>query len=216
MELFSEVMAKLLGVAGSGTRQGAQVNEEEASLDTLTPDKDPKQDGRVQWLISEIGGRHALGHRDEDMRRKTFGRGRESGYRTVQLEEEDVADLPADAKDPHDEKDNHRVWLGLLTAAESEFEPNDHVLLLLDVMANDPEISDGFSSEWPITQIADALNLRHSTSVWDHRKVENAKKRLGNWIGRLKRDDGLDLTDLMALFAQHARLRERDNVTSPE
>ncbi|MBZ0147946.1 MAG: hypothetical protein K8F62_10455 [Pseudorhodoplanes sp.] len=209
LELFSEVMAKLLGVAGSGTGRSAQDDDgEEDDLGNLAADKDPRRDERVQWLISEIRGRHALAHRNEDMRRRLYGRWREGGYRMDQLAEEHVTDLAADTEDPHDEKDNRRAWLGLLAAAGSEFEPTEDVSLLLNVMANDPEIQAEFGTEWPVTKIVAALNQRGSKPLWNDDRVENAKKRLKNWIGRLKREHGLDATDLVGLFAKHARIRE--------
>jgi hypothetical protein len=89
--------------------------------------------------------------------------------------------------------------------AESEFRPDEDVSILLSLMAHDPEIQAGFGSEWPIRKIVDALNQRHPNPTWNDDRVDNAKKRLRNWIGRMKRDHGLDSTDLMNLFAQKAR-----------
>src|SRR4051812_2005056 len=60
--LFSEVMAKLLG-AGVATE-----TEEDGTptLSPMLPHDDPKHDGRVAWLRSQIGGRLGLGHRQEE------------------------------------------------------------------------------------------------------------------------------------------------------
>jgi hypothetical protein len=84
------------------------------------------------------------------------------------------------------------------------------VLLLLDLMAHDPEVQSGFGAEWPVSQIVSALNLKHSIPLWNDDRVENAKKRLKNWIVRLKRIHGLDAGDLMDLFAR----RDREEATS--
>jgi hypothetical protein len=207
LELFSEVMAKLLGATAAGdSRDGA------AEGDTPTPDwtvdNDPKRDGRVTWLIAEIGGRQALGHRHEDIRRRLYGRWKEGGYKVDQLADEHVADLAVDPIDPLEDEDNRRAWRGLLAAAKTEFEPTEDVSVLLDLLASDPEIQAGFGSEWPVRQIVDTLNGRKPARPWNDDRVDNAKKRLKGWIGRIRRKYEIDPEDLMHLFAQYARKQE--------
>jgi len=65
-----------------------------------------------------------------------------------------------------------------------------------------------FGSGWPVRTIVEALNRRHPAPAWDDDRVENAKKRLKNWIVRMKREQSLDSIDLMSLFVRVARERE--------
>ena len=105
LELLSEVMAKLLGVASlspdtEGDANESFIDEEEVEakerhagetvgtsfeLPRNWDEADPKRDERVTWLIEQIGGPRALAHRYEDMRRLRWGRWRPSGYRNVQI-----------------------------------------------------------------------------------------------------------------------------------
>jgi hypothetical protein len=205
LELFSEVMAKLLGVAGSGdgTKNGYEERKHDWAINN-----DPKRDGRVAWLISEIGGGQALAHRHEDIRRKLYGRWREGSYRTEQLAEEHLVDLAVGPIDPHEDEDNRRALRGLLAAAKSEFEPNEDVSVLLDLLASDTEIQTAFASEWPVRQIVDTLNRGNPVRLWNDDRVENAKKRLKGWIGRIRRKYNVEQFDLVDLFAQYARKQE--------
>jgi hypothetical protein len=250
--LFSEVMAKFLGVAslhGSDepaceTDQATASRElreqpdasEAAATDVEDPqppptvvavdDEDPTRDGRVAWLIQEIGSRRAIAHRYEDMRRQRWGRWQGSGYRTMQISaligpsaESDAADevlarhvdgsyvLQAEPGDPHDAEDIRRVWRGLLALAKREFEPDEDVSLLLQLLARDTDIQASFGSEWPIARIVAALNEHHPQPHWNDERVDNAKKRLRNWIGRMKRDHGLDATELKDVLARYGRER---------
>jgi hypothetical protein len=259
LELFSEIMAKLLGAtsrrAQHGTRPPSLNSDDEKTESPLddrdeddefpeAPDAlptnwvidnaDPKKDGRVAWLIEEIGGRRAMSHRLEDMRRRRWGRWQESGYREVQISAlqlgttADAADegetlgrladpshsLQDEPEDPHHDRDRRRVWTGLLALAEAQFKTNDDVSVLLRLLAYDGEVQAAFGSEWPIRQIVHALNAAYPNPVWNDDRVDNAKKRLRNWIARIKRDQGLDATDLMALFARYARERENRAVAS--
>jgi len=75
----------------------------------------------------------------------------------------------------------------------------------LQVLAHDPEVQAGFGVEWPVRKITEALNIIYPVPPWNDDRVENAKKRLRNWIGGIKRDHGLDQTDLLALFARYGR-----------
>ena len=112
-------------------------------------------------------------------------------------------------EDPQYGEEIRRAWLGLLTAAERQFAPTDDVSFLLQLLAHDSEIQVGFGSEWPISMIVDALNARHPSPPWTDDRVDNAKRRLRNWIARIKRDQGLDAIDLKSLFVRIARERER-------
>lgn len=207
LELFSEVMAKLLGASASGEGQHADAMDEGPKPD-WTAHTDPKLDGRVAWLVSEIGGRQALGHRHEDIRRRLYGRWREGSYRVDQLAEEHTVDLAVDPIDPHEDEDNRRAWRGLLAAAKSQFEPNEDVTVLLDLLASDLEIQAAFGSEWPVRQIVDTLNQRKPARLWNDDRVDNAKKRLKGWIGRMRQTYQVEAADLMHIFAQHARRQE--------
>jgi hypothetical protein len=192
-ELFSEVMAKLLmgGTAVEATQRW-ETND------------DPKRDGRVGWLIETVGGSQALSHRHEDIRRRQYGgKWKEDGYRQVQLEQHHVDALSVDADDPLHDEDVRRIWRGLLAAAKSDFKSNDDVSILLDLLAHDSDVQAEFGSEWPVSKIVGELNQRHRGSIWNDDRVDNAKKRLKNWIGRMKRDLGLDSADLMDLLALH-------------
>ena len=71
-ELLSEVWAKLLGVVAVRSK-----NEPAGipSLDGLTTNEyEPGLDGRVVWLLEEIGGLQAIAHRHEDILRRRHGR----------------------------------------------------------------------------------------------------------------------------------------------
>ncbi len=233
-ELLSEVMAKLLGVgSSSGAESDAQRADQIARVldDEQLPSAasfqtnadDPEKDERVHWLIQEVGGRRALKHRFEDMRRRRWGRAQGLGYRMVQISalsnagpeadrDEDILAqqeqrdcLQEDHEDPHHDKDVRRAWTGMLAAASHRFKPHEDVRKLLDLLARDPDVQAGFGAEWPVRKIADALNIVDPDPPWNDDRIENAKKRLRNWIGGIKRDYGLDQTDLMALFARYGR-----------
>ena len=208
LELVSEVMAKLLGASPAAGDAGADDVGHPAVPREWLIDKDPQRDSRVGWLIAEVGGRQALGHRNEDMRRRLYGRWREGGYRTEQLDEPHVTTLAVEPDDPHDEEDNRRAWRGLLVAAKKEFKASDDVTALLDVLANDAEIQSSFGSEWPVRKIADALNRRKPARTWNDERVDNAKKRLRTWIGRIRREYQIEPGDLMNVFAGIARRAE--------
>lgn len=248
-ELFSEVIAKLLGVmsvAGSEEADEAATGKPHADkglIDEPVPEHesdpdeavstawtidhdDPKKDSRVSWLLGEVGGRRALTHRYEDIRRQRWGRWNVNSYRAVQIASlrasEDSADdeevlaphadgsysLHVNPEEPHHGEDIKRAWEGLVTMVEQQFTVHADVSRLVAVLAQEAEIQLAFGSEWPIRQIVQALNARHPVPPWSDDRVENAKKRLKQWIGRLARDHGLDTIDLMALFARSARERE--------
>jgi len=212
LELFSEVMAKLLGAGSSGNLMASNKDTGAIERDWRV-DHDPSRDGRVSWLVSEIGGRQALAHRNEDIRRRLYGRWRKGGYTVEQLAEGHVADLAVEPEEPYEDEDNRKIWRGLLAAAKLEFGPNEDVSIVLDLLANDSEIQSAFGSEWPIRMIADTLNQRSPHRLWTDERVDNAKKRLRTWLGRLRREYRIDSADLMDLLARYARRQqEAENV----
>lgn len=212
-ELVSEIRQKLLGtVSLNDAPESPPVPSAEWSIDLRAPERD----GRVVWLIEQIGGLDALSHRHEDILRQRFGRSSpERGRRIVQP---GIEDGPSDigSSEPEEgrgliETDAQRVWRGLLITAGLEFQPADDVRMLLRVMADDPDILDSSSGEqWPIKMMVGLLNLRFSPPPWTDRRVDNAKRRLVNWIGRLMRKNALDAVDLEAVFARVARQDERN------
>lgn len=203
-ELFSEVMAKLLGITRVDWSAGERVDGEIAFA--AAAHEDPNRDGRVEWLLSEIGGMLGLKHRKQDIWRwLTGGKPGEGGTRFTQLEPKHVETWGEDAVEPHHVDDVRLAWLGLLELAKSVFQPEEDAAILLRLIATDSEIRDAFSDRWPIGAIMTALNRSHPSRPWTDDRVENAKRRLMNWIGRLGGGNGLDQTDAMALLARHAR-----------
>lgn len=202
LELVSEVMAKLAGASTFSAERTDVQGKGDEPPHACTISDDPGRDGRVVWLIGEVGGSNALRHRQEDIRRRLHGRWREGGYRTAQLGEEHVADLAVDPEDPHRDQDSRKIWQGVLAAAASHFRPEEDVSVLLDLLAHDDQIQSAFGAEWPVSHIVVALNQKHPHPPWTDDRVDNAKRRLRNWIGRIRRDHGLDSTGLMDLFAR--------------
>jgi hypothetical protein len=77
-------------------------------------------------------------------------------------------------------------------------------------------LQDAPGGQWPIMDIVSRLNIRFPPPAWTSDRVDNAKRRLMNWIKRLKRKNGLDDVDLEALFARVAREQERGSPTAPK
>lgn len=204
--LLSEVWGKLLG--------GVALDESERKWEgALTiADPEPTKDGRVTWLLNEIGGAQALGHRCSDIARTKYGRGPGGkGPRFVQMPDrhEIIHDGDDDSARTFAATDSVHVWRGLQLTASAQFEAADDVTLLLNVLADDPALlEDSANGRWPMNEIAVQLNRRIPLSSWNATRVENAKRRLQNWIVRLQRQNGLDRTDLEALFARVARKGE--------
>ena len=74
------------------------------------------------------------------------------------------------------------------------------------MLAKVPGVLDGSDgSRWPVGRLVTILNADFSPPPWSVDRVENAKKRLLNWVQRLMRQNGLDATDLEAVFARVAR-----------
>jgi hypothetical protein len=214
-ELLSEVWLKLLGtVSLDETEEFTGAAAREWTVDPQAPERD----GRVVWLVEEIGGAGAIAHRHEDIRRERFGRAKpEVGRPIVQP---GVKDEPAElGSNPNQaltlqEKDADRAWRGLLSTANNQFQQHDDVSMLLRLMNDVRDILEDSSSQWPVNRIVALLNKQFPPPTWTDRRVDNAKKRLLNWISRLMQRNGLDATDLEALFAGVAR-REDDSKRVP-
>jgi len=217
-ELVSEIWQKLLGSVSLPDHEKRATlfpDASEWSIDAQAPERD----GRVVWLLQEIGGRQAIAHRCEDIRRQRWGRTTPEGGRpTEQLDGDGTPDLPhLDA--PLPDSDAPLVWRGLLLAARAKFPPEDDVARLLSVLEKQPDIFEESSgARWPVRKFAVILNRYFAPPPWNDERVENAKRRLTNWIERLKRENALDSTDLEALFVRVVREREsgiRVSLTEP-
>ena len=167
-ELFSEVMAKLLRLDGEKRNSAPTVVEGDLpnwEFDAVDPDND----GRVKWLVQILTSRKALNDREEDIRRRNWGR-RKDGYRLCQIggadsEGEDIEEAQADYlrkyaepsyrpqieepeipdgvhKPPKDTPD--LVWAGLLSMAQAEFDAGDDVLIVLGLLAQQPAVREAF------------------------------------------------------------------------
>ena len=107
------------------------------------------------------------------------------------------------------------IWRGVLITAERTFQPDDDVCKLLRMLAKVPGVLDGGSdgSRWPVGKLVTILNAEFSPPPWSDDRVENAKKRLLNWVQRLMRRNGLDATELEAVFARVARQEVQQRMT---
>jgi hypothetical protein len=208
-ELVSEVWAKLIGrITMPDPDDAADRSNLPDPNDWTTDPHVPENDGRVIWLIREVGGPRALAHRCEDIRRRRWGRATPGmGRPLVQ-----PAELPAIETSPDEgglgSADAVNIWRGVLITAERTFQPDDDVCKLLRMLAKSPGVLDGsHGSRWPVGRLVTILNAEFSPPPWSDDRVENAKKRLLNWVQRLMHQNGLDPTDLEALFARVARQR---------
>jgi hypothetical protein len=217
-ELVSEVWAKLIGsISMPDPNDAAQKSNFPDPSDWTTDPHVPENDGRVVWLIREVGGYRALAHRCEDIRRRRWGRATPGvGRPLVQ-----PAELPAIEADPDEgglgPADAVNIWRGVLITAERTFQPDDDVCKLLRMFAKAPGVLDGsHKSRWPVGKLVTILNAKFSPPPWSDDRVENAKKRLLNWVQRLMRQNGLDATDLEAVFARVARQQVQRQMTPLE
>jgi hypothetical protein len=191
LELVSEVWKKLLGSVSLEADRTLAVRAGDWSTDPA-----PERDGRVIWLIAEIGGSEAIGHRYEDIQRERHGRSRPGlGRPTEQLVDEEKSE-EMDI-DPHPsglaQTDSQRIWRGLLATAAVDFRSDDDVLTLLKLLAADPGIlDDSPGGQWPVRLILTRLNESPTSRRWSEDHVDNAKRRLMNWIERLRRRNRLE------------------------
>jgi hypothetical protein len=167
----------------------------------------------VIWLIAEIGGSEAIGHRCEDIRRERYGRWVPGvGRPNEQLGDEDESEetgMDPDQSSGLEKTDSSRIWRGLLATAAVDFPPDDDVSMLLNLLTVEPGIlDDSPGGQWPVRLIVAQLNNSSTSRRWSEDHVDNAKRRLMNWIERLRRRNRLDRTDLEALFARVARRLE--------
>jgi hypothetical protein len=217
LELVSEVWKKLLGSVSLETDRSLAVRPGEWSTDPDTPERD----GRVIWLIAEIGGSEAIGHRYEDIQRERHGRSKPGLGRPYRqpVDEDESEDTGVDPDETGELQkiDTHRIWRGLLATAAVDFRPDDDVSMLLRLMADDPGILDDAppGGQWPVGLIVARLNDRPTSRRWSEDRVDNAKRRLMNWIERLRKQNRLDGTDLEGLFARVARQLEASDQQPP-
>ena len=141
-ELLSEVWQKLLGTVSLDNDEAQGVTAALPTEWSVNPHS-PEEDGRVVWLINEIGGSGAIGHRHEDVQRQRFGRavpGR--GRRIVQPVDDEPFELDQDWNEDRSlvEVDSRLVWSGLLAMATREFESTEDVAKLLRLLAKFPDL----------------------------------------------------------------------------
>jgi hypothetical protein len=179
-------------------------------------EREPAGDARVAWLIEETCNRQALFHRFEDMRRRDRGgKWDGTGYPLVAVDQQTIENLSG-AYDPAESEadslaidDSRRAWDGLVKLAAHQFGPDDDVVALVRVLGSDGETQDAFGTQWPIGKIVRALNGRGGDASWDDDRVENAKRRLTRFIGKIRQANGLDAVDLRALLARYSREHDR-------
>jgi hypothetical protein len=137
-ELLSEIWQKLLGTVSVHNEERPDLSFFDANQASIDVDA-PERDGRVVWLIDQIGGFEAMAHRREDILRRRFGRGSAgSGRRMVQpASDAGFAQIVADADTPNglDAADHLRIWRGLLATADLSFQQGDDVSMLLRLLA---------------------------------------------------------------------------------
>jgi hypothetical protein len=216
-ELVSEVWLKLLG-AVSVEADTPQIPGEAVAWSTDS--ESPERDGRIVWLIQEIGGSEAIAHRREDILRQRHGRAQPGlGRRLVQSDPEDeFPDTDSELGGPRaiEAGDAYSAWRGLLIAADLEFREHEDASMLLRLMSDVPDILDDSSGRhWPVQKMIALLNDHFPPPSWDGDRVDNAKRRLVKWINRLMLKNGLDTIDLEALFARLARQKDRGEGTLP-
>jgi hypothetical protein len=206
-EMLSEVWKKLLSsisVQDEGTAQ---------RLEVLNVDvNSPELDGRVSWLIEEIGGSEALAHRHEDILRQRWGRFMPNRGRPVVQPDDDEEFETLGASEPPTEVNEvaRLAWFGLLQLAERNFPQKDDVSILLHLLNDARDLFDeAATGKWPINEIVLRLNTLFPNADWRVDRVDNAKRRLTRWVDRLKQINGLDQTDLEALLVRVARGSDR-------
>jgi len=83
--------------------------------------------------------------------------------------------------------------------------------MLLQLFQVSPDLFDGAASgQWPVNEIVNRLSTLFPDPAWRIDRVDNAKRRLVNWVRRLKQSNGLDQVDLEAFFVSIARGSNND------
>ena len=122
-ELLSEIWQKLLGTVPTGSGDTVELYSNDLTQVSIDPDV-PERDGRVVWLIEQIGGSMAMAHRREDILRRRFGRASGGSGRPLVQPHDDAmfSDIvsDADAARSLEASDQRRVWRGLLAMVELE------------------------------------------------------------------------------------------------
>jgi hypothetical protein len=212
-EMLSEVWRKLLSSI-SVQDETAGLPFDESSVDLDAADRD----GRVVWLIEEIGGSEAMSHRHEDILRQRYGRSKaDVGRPMVQPNSDEEFERVGASEPPTEIEEVARLaWLGLNKLAERRFLPDDDVSMLLYLFKETPDLFElAARGQWPINEIVSKLNVLFPEPGWRVDRVDNAKKRLVKWIERLRQKNGLDQIDLEALLVRIAKEPQVECV-SPE
>jgi hypothetical protein len=201
-EILSEVWKKLLSNI-SVQDETTVLPFDGSSIDLDAPDRD----GRVVWLMEEIGGLEAMSHRYEDIFRERYGRSKPLvGRPMVQPDSDEEFEAIGISEPPAEIEEVARLaWLGLNKLAEGRFSPDD-VSMLLRLFREIPDLfEEAAKGQWPINDMVRELNILFPDPTWRADRVDNAKRRLVKWIERLKQKNGLDQTDLEALLVRVAR-----------
>ena len=226
-QLLSEVVANLLR-ATSVRQADPRMNEDRQVVGSTDlppclahPDPDkgsPNQEAQVKWLLDETCNRQALRHRYEDVRRRERGgKWDGSGYPLVAVDDQTLERLSGhyDPSNDHngslEAEDLRLAWVGLIQLVNHQFGPDDDVLALVNVLADDPDTQKSFGSQWPVGTIVRALNSRQPGAVWTDDRVDNAKRRLIKFIAKFRQSNGLDAVELQAVLARLAREFYRAN-----
>jgi hypothetical protein len=144
----------------------------------------PERDGRVVWLIYEIGGFESIGHRYEDVLRQRYGRARPGRGRPIVQPgpDDDIFEVEPDEGSTLPAQDARCVWHGLLAMASRKFGSEENVSKLLRLLAKFPDLFEDSGGQWPVRTIVALLNVHFPPPEWTDHRVEDAKRRLTNWI----------------------------------
>ena len=156
-KLLSEVIAHLLRATSLGIEETPMDHAAPgANLSQLLTEQqpwftvgtielsNPGLDARVTWIVNETCNRQALLHRYEDTRRRDRGgKWDGTGYPLVAVDSETMEHLGG-RYDPTEEhansltaEDSRRAWQGLIELTSSEFGPDDDVVALIQILAQD-------------------------------------------------------------------------------
>ena len=153
-------------------------------------DGDPDRDIRVTWLLNELDAicsTTALHNLCIDIIREQQG---SKVARTIPIEFCGAETLETLRQPPNQARRIHEqhvelAWKGLLALRMRECsDPDDDVLLLIRVLAGNPEIEANFTTQWPIKAIVLFMNASDHRRAWDQRSVDNVKEKLARWISK--------------------------------